>query len=197
MSFEARQKRPYLIKIYVGGINAISGEPAVEDAGTRLRRQAKKGKGDLPLQDYIVVPGQKWLDGIADSNGTVRQFVAMPFGSGYSVEQQITGKDAAGGIQVEVTPYKPPKPAPKTIRDPVFKQGDPPVFTKGDHPTSKQGDHPIIIRTIAGEWMPLNLDVDNRVSNIKDRIAEKSGIPAAQQRLVYAGKQMIGRRKAN
>jgi hypothetical protein len=54
-----------MIEIYVGGINAISGEPAAEDASTKLRRQAKLARqydegsnnGNSPLQDYIVVPG--------------------------------------------------------------------------------------------------------------------------------------------
>jgi hypothetical protein len=54
-----------------------------------------------------VIPEQPWLDGIADSAGTVRQFVAMPFGSGHSVEHQVTGKDSVGSIQFEITPYAP------------------------------------------------------------------------------------------
>jgi hypothetical protein len=75
-----------------------------------LRRQAKLARQyaaaatTSPLQDYIVVPGQQWLDGVADSNGTVRQFVATPFGSGHSIEAQITGHEAASGIQIEVVP---------------------------------------------------------------------------------------------
>lgn len=104
----------YLIKIYVGSIYAISGEPAVEDCGTKLRRQAQfakfinnsDGSDSIPLQDYVIVPGQEWLDGIANSNGTIRQFVAMPFGSGYSIESQTTGKDTAGGVHFEIIPYK-------------------------------------------------------------------------------------------
>lgn len=65
-----------MIKIYVGGINAISGEPAVEYFSTRLYRQAHiaklsgKGSNSSSRQDYVVVPGQKWLDGIAKSDGT-------------------------------------------------------------------------------------------------------------------------------
>jgi hypothetical protein len=59
------------------------------------------------FQDYIIIPGQLWLDSIADSNGTVWQFVAISFGSGYSAESQVTGKDSAGDIQVEMTPYVP------------------------------------------------------------------------------------------
>jgi hypothetical protein len=40
IKFECNQFRAYMIKIYVGGVNAISEEPATEDAGTKLRRQA-------------------------------------------------------------------------------------------------------------------------------------------------------------
>jgi hypothetical protein len=57
-----------------------------------------------PLQDHVVVPSQNWLDGIADSDGTVRQFVAMAFNSGHSIEFQTTGADAVGGLQFEITP---------------------------------------------------------------------------------------------
>jgi hypothetical protein len=34
------------------------------------------------------------------------QFVAVPAGSGYSVEAQIANDDAVGGIQIMVTPIK-------------------------------------------------------------------------------------------
>jgi hypothetical protein len=50
------------------------------------------------------VPPQKHLDGIAIGNGVVRQFVATPIGSGYSIESQITGKEDVGGLQIEVAP---------------------------------------------------------------------------------------------
>ncbi|KAM0248958.1 hypothetical protein ACHAP5_003167 [Fusarium lateritium] len=95
-------KSRYAIKIYVGGINAISGEPAVPNAATSLRRRnlLKNGK---TLQDYIVVPDQYWLDGIAVEPGQVRQFVAMPVGTGHSVEAQMTGEETTAGIQFEIS----------------------------------------------------------------------------------------------
>ena len=37
INFESSQT--YIIKIHVGGVNAISGEPAVETAAAQLRRQ--------------------------------------------------------------------------------------------------------------------------------------------------------------
>jgi hypothetical protein len=131
--------RDYMIKIYAGGINVISGERANEDAGTRLRRQAKLAcqyngtSSTSPLQDYIVVPSQLWLDGIADSNGTVRQFLAMPLGSGYSIESQITGIDAAGGLQFESTPSKPHHvslPHEPTVPRPFYTDGNIMIFVR-------------------------------------------------------------------
>ncbi|KAL2867674.1 uncharacterized protein BJX67DRAFT_352058 [Aspergillus lucknowensis] len=79
----------YAIRVNIGHINAISGLDIYE-------------KTDK--QDYVVVPGQKWLDGIAVGPGLVRQFVAMPLGSGYTVEGQISGKECFGGIQIEIIP---------------------------------------------------------------------------------------------
>jgi hypothetical protein len=39
----------------------------------------------------MVSPEQPWLDGFAIEKGVIRQFVAMPLGDGYSVEEQVTG----------------------------------------------------------------------------------------------------------
>jgi hypothetical protein len=104
-----KSTRPFAIKVYLGGINAISGEPIIENFATSLRRsrllQEKKS-----IQDYAVIDpadkGQLWLDGIAKVNGKVMQFVAVPSGSGYSVEAQIASIEAVGGIQISITPIK-------------------------------------------------------------------------------------------
>lgn len=69
----------------------------------------------------MVVPSQPWLDGIVCEDGRVRQFVAQPRGSGFSVEQQITGSDTEGGIQVEIIPIK-CGPLPKRL-DVFFVDG--------------------------------------------------------------------------
>ncbi|KAL4986745.1 hypothetical protein BDW68DRAFT_178446 [Aspergillus falconensis] len=79
----------YAIRVNIGHINAVSGLDIYETSDK---------------QDYVVVPGQAWLDGIAVSPGVVRQFVAMPLGSGYTVEGQVSGKEKFGGIQIEVIP---------------------------------------------------------------------------------------------
>ncbi|KAF2833813.1 hypothetical protein CC86DRAFT_415799 [Ophiobolus disseminans] len=112
MWIDFESKNSHLIKVFVGGVNAISGEPAVETPATKLRRQNKlaqtsnDGKATTRgLQDYVATPEQPWLDAIATTEGTVRQFVAMPQGSGYSVEAQITGQEVTGGFQFEVTPF--------------------------------------------------------------------------------------------
>ncbi|KAL9638755.1 MAG: hypothetical protein Q9164_001345 [Protoblastenia rupestris] len=74
-SFKSSNK--FAIKVLVGGTNAVSGEPEVGNAATKLRRLnliANKNS----IQDYVVTPDQLWLDGIASKEGRVRQFVAMP-----------------------------------------------------------------------------------------------------------------------
>lgn len=96
---------PFLVKIYVGGVNAISGEHAREEEDAQPRRAALRQDGHS-IQDYVVLPDQPWLDGVAVKPGLVRQFVAMPMGQGYSVEAQLTGEDTVGGLQLEITPAK-------------------------------------------------------------------------------------------
>lgn len=92
----------FAIKIYIGGINTISGEPSPEDMASRMRRQ-KRLSERKSIQDYVVLPQQLWLDGIATKEGQVGQLVAVRTGFGHTVETQITGKETAAGIQFEVT----------------------------------------------------------------------------------------------
>lgn len=84
---------PFAVKVATGKINAVTGE------------EWRDGLNRGP-QDYLAVPGQPWLDGYCVEKGTIRQFVAMPLGKGYSAEEQITGRADVGGLQIVAYPLK-------------------------------------------------------------------------------------------
>ena len=84
---------PFAIKIGTGKIDAVTGD----EWSNGLHRRP---------QDYVVAPGQPWLDGYCVEKGTIRQFVAMPLGAGYTAEEQLTGRAEVGGIQLIVYPMK-------------------------------------------------------------------------------------------
>lgn len=102
--------KPHVLKVGVGKVCAITGERWSEE----LHALPSRGifRGDAPKQDYVVFPPQPWLDGICTGNGTIRQFVAMPLGLGYTVEGQVTGEERFGGLQLKVVPPKPGRFAP-------------------------------------------------------------------------------------
>jgi tetratricopeptide (TPR) repeat protein len=89
LEFSGFKWHPAAAKIAVGNINAVTGEDLTH--AIRAHRQ-----------DYVVIPDQKWLDGINSLNGRVRQFIAMPLGKGYTVEEQVTDETRFGGIQIGV-----------------------------------------------------------------------------------------------
>lgn len=84
---------PCAVKIAAGKRSAVTGEAW------------QAGLGRKP-QDYVVVPEQPWLDGFCVKKGVIRQFVAMPLGQGYTVEEQLDGKAEFGGLQIEVFPMR-------------------------------------------------------------------------------------------
>lgn len=69
MSFHPK-KRKCALRVFVGRVNVVTGK-TMEEA--KVVNQSPKG-----VQDYLVVPGQPWLDGIHIQEGIVRQFVSMP-----------------------------------------------------------------------------------------------------------------------
>jgi hypothetical protein len=90
---ERRTEYPFAVKVATGKISAVTGE------------SWHQGLSRNP-QDYLVTPGQPWLDGYCVEKGIIRQFVAMPLGEGYSVEEQLTGRVEFGGLQIEVFPMR-------------------------------------------------------------------------------------------
>lgn len=63
-------KKKFVVRPFVGGVNGISGETSVGNMGSLLRGR------NAPKQDYMVLPEQRWIDGIATAPGIVKQFVA-------------------------------------------------------------------------------------------------------------------------
>ena len=82
---------PMAMRIAAGGICALSGgcwSPVLQN----------------PPQNYVVLPEQPWLDGFRVGDGVIRQFVAVPLGKGLTVEQQLTGEESWGGLQLQAFP---------------------------------------------------------------------------------------------
>lgn len=90
---ERQVSYPLAIKVATGKIDAVTGK--TWSAG--LHRDP---------QDYMIAPRQPWLDGYCVQRGVIRQFVAMPLGTGYSAEEQISGKAEHGGLQLVVYPMR-------------------------------------------------------------------------------------------
>ena len=84
---------PFAVKISTGKVCALTGDAWVNHL-------------NQDPQDYVVLPEQPWLDGYCVEKGVIRQFVAMPLGEGYTVEEQLTGAAVHGGLQIVAYPMK-------------------------------------------------------------------------------------------
>lgn len=84
---------PCAIKVGTGGINALTG--------------AGLSAALADPQDYVVLPEQPWLDGYVVQEGVVRQFVALPPGSGLAVTEQLASSPSAIGLELMFFPMRP------------------------------------------------------------------------------------------
>lgn len=94
ITFSGRWWKPSAVKVAVGTINAVTGE------------LWKDGLCGSP-QDYIVVPEQPWLGGVAAGQGYIRQLVAAPLRPGPATTGQMTDEEESGRVQITVFEPKP------------------------------------------------------------------------------------------
>jgi len=55
----------------------------------------------------------------------------------------------------------------------------------------------IKVKTLTGKEIELDIDADDKISRIKEKVEEQSGVPPQQQRLIFSGRQMADDKSAN
>ncbi|KAM0080756.1 hypothetical protein ACKRZS_007079 [Fusarium odoratissimum] len=89
--FHTEGQKKFAIRPYVGGINGLSGESSEGGMASILRQMNPATR----KQDYIVLPEQLWLDGIATAPGVINQFVATEMAPPQREKSQESREDGS------------------------------------------------------------------------------------------------------
>ncbi|KIM26767.1 hypothetical protein M408DRAFT_330374 [Serendipita vermifera MAFF 305830] len=54
----------------------------------------------------------------------------------------------------------------------------------------------IKVKTLTGKEIELDIDADDKIARIKEKVEEQSGVPPQQQRLIFSGRQMTDEKTA-
>lgn len=97
---------PFAVRIAAGNICAVSGLPWSRTVQQGVRRELDGQT--VVLQNYVVVPGQGWIDGFRENaeTKTVRQFVAPPLAKDRTMRSEHFGKSESSDLQIEIFPLR-------------------------------------------------------------------------------------------
>ena len=84
---------PFAVKIRAGGLDALRGAKWIE------------GLHPWP-QDYLVITDHSWLGGFHTGGKGIKQFVAMPLGSGYLPDDGINSPNRFGRLELIAYPMQ-------------------------------------------------------------------------------------------
>lgn len=84
---------PFAVKIRAGGLDALRGAKWIE------------GMHPWP-QDYLVITDHSWLGGFHTGGKGIKQFVAMPLGSGYLPDDGISSPNRFGRLELVAYPME-------------------------------------------------------------------------------------------
>ncbi|TFK23546.1 ubiquitin [Coprinopsis marcescibilis] len=48
----------------------------------------------------------------------------------------------------------------------------------------------IKVKTLTGKEIELDIDAEDKIARVKEKVEEQSGVPPQQQRLIFSGRQM-------
>lgn len=125
----------------------------------------------------MSIPDQPRLDGFCVEKGVIRQFVAMPLGSGYSAEEQLTGKAEHGGIQLLVHPLKKEAYRPHRMQ---ISEGAPACMLPADHTAHRGGAHarrPAVVRILRGAAGARRRRAAEKCAQCRPAWREKGDVP--------------------
>ncbi|KAF8178015.1 ubiquitin [Pholiota molesta] len=54
----------------------------------------------------------------------------------------------------------------------------------------------IKVKTLTGKEIELDIDPEDKITRIKEKVEEQSGVPPPQQRLIFGGRQMADDKQA-
>lgn len=107
--------RPFAVKVFVNGINIITGKPnipnpkrapTIKQISSEQSLQEPSSFQGPPPQDYVVPPKQLWLDGPVKRVGVAGQFVANPIDGKYAVGAMLEREVTPVEIKFEITATK-------------------------------------------------------------------------------------------